>query len=441
MTLPVSLGASAKYVWTSKIEEDFTFPSRFGDVVQAYRRDGEYIHLPRNSHPWADNPKVQTDFVVGAALNCESKFVARNADQARVVQEAEREIFRGDFVLQAPTGYGKTYIGSEIICRVNQAALVITTKDDIIDQWVTALQLVLGLEEHEVGVWRGDQVPNPKCKVAVGLVQSISKGPERYSQELYDRWGFILCDEVHRMGADKFSDAMWWLRGKHRLGLSATPYRKDGKDRVFKEHIGEVLVTAKQDVLVPKILSTTSDWQVPPNITVEPARMTSLAKSFAASTNRNIKIAAFVKGAYDRKRITIVFADTIGHLEAIEEQLIAIGLTHRDLGWYVGLTSNKYSGGKQARKEQRELVKIAPVILATYKMASEATDIPWLDTCVLGSPRSDVVQIVGRIRREYEGKQQPLVMDLVDRASGILINFSKSREKWYASIGAEVVYY
>jgi len=117
------------------------------------------------------------------------------------------------------------------------------------------------------------------------------------------------------------------------------------------------------------------------------------------------------------------------------------GLPSPLLGWYIGLQSDVYSGSKEQKKKQREMAKIKPVILATYAMASEATDIPWLDTCVLAAPRADVVQIVGRIRREYEGKHDPVVLDLVDTDSKILTNYAKKRMKWYRSLGCEIKIY
>ena len=40
------------------------------------------------------------------------------------------------------------------------------------------------------------------------------------------------------------------------------------------------------------------------------------------------------------------------------------------------------------------------IILGTYSMASEGMDIPKLNTIFLASPKSDVVQSVGRILRK-----------------------------------------
>jgi len=88
--------------------------------------------------------------------------------------------------------------------------------------------------------------------------------------------------------------------------------------------------------------------------------------------------------------------------------------------------------------EQRKTASVKPVILTTYRMMSEGTDIPWLDTCVMGTPRADVVQIVGRIRREYPDKPQPIVMDFIDRDSPVFAGYANKRLNWYKKLGAEV---
>jgi superfamily II DNA or RNA helicase len=52
------------------------------------------------------------------------------------------------------------------------------------------------------------------------------------------------------------------------------------------------------------------------------------------------------------------------------------------------------------------------VVLATYAMAAEALDIKTLSTLVMVTPKTDIVQSVGRILRTKHDK--PIVVDLVD---------------------------
>jgi hypothetical protein len=82
--------------------------------------------------------------------------------------------------------------------------------------------------------------------------------------------------------------------------------------------------------------------------------------------------------------------------DAIEHRNIAT------VGYYVG-------GMKEADLKRSELRK---VIIATYAMAAEALDIKSLTTLLLATPKTDVVQAVGRILRQKG--HQPVVLDIID---------------------------
>jgi superfamily II DNA or RNA helicase len=72
------------------------------------------------------------------------------------------------------------------------------------------------------------------------------------------------------------------------------------------------------------------------------------------------------------------------------------------------------------------------LVLGTYAMASEGMNVPELDTLILSSPKSDIVQSVGRIlRKKQEDREKvPLVIDIIDPHDS-LIRQSKKRETFY----------
>jgi hypothetical protein len=79
------------------------------------------------------------------------------------------------------------------------------------------------------------------------------------------------------------------------------------------------------------------------------------------------------------------------------------------------------------------------VIIATYSMAQEGLDIPVLDTLIMATPHSDVIQAVGRIMRETPGKvNAPLIIDIVDCWS-IFYSMHRKRSVFYASAGFQTV--
>ena len=69
-----------------------------------------------------------------------------------------------------------------------------------------------------------------------------------------------------------------------------------------------------------------------------------------------------------------------------------------------------YVGGM--KEKDLALAAMKPVLLATYGMAAEGLDIKTLTTLVLATPRTDIVQAVGRILRSEH--QRPLIIDVID---------------------------
>jgi predicted helicase len=73
-------------------------------------------------------------------------------------------------------------------------------------------------------------------------------------------------------------------------------------------------------------------------------------------------------------------------------------------------------------------------------LAHEGLDIPVLDTLIMASPKSDIVQSVGRILRETVGKKNnPYIIDIVDMWGPFQYQFFK-RSKYYKSAGFHVIH-
>lgn len=431
------------FPWSEKLEKQFTFESTYDGEVQCFTTNNEgQIGIPRG----VDLTKDYIDGRdCGIAVNFKSSFKPQKAEQERVIQESVTLLKQHiQFIVQAPTGWGKTYVGTEIAGQLGTRFCVITTKEDSLHDWVKAIKTTLNLTDDEVGIWRGDQTPKPHHKAVVSLVHSVCKGPERYGAEAYKGFGLILCDEVHRMAADGFSQAMWHFPAIHRLGLSATPYRKDGKDKVFFWHIGQVLVSATMEVLIPKVLFQQTGWKVP-NLreweSHEIGDISGILPAISLNPPRNELLVKYIKAAFDKGRSSICFSDNLKHLDVVADLLVGSGVLETDIGFYVGLPSDHYGGSKKAQMALREQHTKRPILLSTYKMGSEATNLPWLDTVVMMTPKADVTQAVGRIRREYEDKKEPLVVDFVDEESFVLRAYAQKRLNWYKSLGARVVGY
>lgn len=460
-TPPLAVHGAAVYPFSEALRDRYILDSAFGGdgkeddgTFELGMRHGDEYWLPRGCAGQGPTQDLQED---GEHYAYKVTFEPQHDDQARVVAEMLMHLDEGtSHIVQAPTGYGKTYLGAVAIGHLQKSALILTTKEDLMPQWREALRNVLGLTDDQIAYWRGDKTPPPEAPVVVALVQSVLKGPVRYPEWMFKGYGLVISDEVHRMGADTFTSAMWWLPARLRLGLSATPKRSDGKDVVFHNHIGPVLVVGQQETLVPKVIMEHMPWKCPrrakknkktgkvmiARIPHKAGRITHMLPFIANDRATSIKIAKFMRLAYIRGRCNVVFADTMQHLHALHDIAIEYGVKPADIGWYVGLTADVYKHlpAKQ-RSDFRDGQAKKKLIFATYKMCSEGTNKPWWDTATLAGPRGDINQIAGRIRRHWEGKQDPLLYIPVYRDSPVFSSYANNAIKWLKSIGAVVKVY
>jgi len=99
----------------------------------------------------------------------------------------------------------------------------------------------------------------------------------------------------------------------------------------------------------------------------------------------------------------LVMSHNLNILEYMYRAIVCRNIA--SVGYYVG-------GMKEAELKRSEKRQI---ILATYSMCSEGLDIPSLNTEFLITPKTDVVQIVGRILRTKHVVTNPTLFDFVDK--------------------------
>ena len=99
---------------------------------------------------------------------------------------------------------------------------------------------------------------------------------------------------------------------------------------------------------------------------------------------------------------TIIMSHNLNILEYIYKKIVC--KNYASVGYYVG-------GMNEAELKKTEKRQ---VILASYSMAQEGLDISTLNTEFLISPKTDVVQIVGRILRAKHATTIPTIYDFVD---------------------------
>lgn len=332
----------------------------------------------------------------------------------------------GGGILSLPTGYGKTTVALHIACKVGLKTLVVTHKEFLADQWIERIhQFVPGTK---VGRIQGDISDVESCDIVVGMLQSLSM--KDYDPSIFEGFGLLIIDEVHHVSAPVFSKCLLKTCCPYILGLSATPHRKDGLTKVIEWFLGPIFFKIEREnqtgVRVECVTYKCERYYLPPPlIRGKSINLAKLVNDLADDVERNCLIAATATALMKKGRKIIILSDRRGHCEKLVQM---IGEDRS--GLYIGGMSQDEL--KEAERKD--------VIIATYGLANEGLDIPKLDTLILSTPKSDVVQSVGRILRENHSvaKMSPLIIDVIDAYSVFYAQFNK-RKRYYDQVGFEVV--
>lgn len=424
------IGATAVIPFKEGYLAQLRLEPKYGEPITLGYQDKDKLHVPLNlvSHDGATDCRVKFK-----PYEHNYKVSPRDEDQARVLGQAKELLDAGyNFIAEAPTGWGKSWLGCSLAVHLAQPTLIIIPKSDLIASWRKNLIDTLGVSPEDIGIVKGADVNYKNKRFVIALVQSVIR-EGKFEDDFYSTFGLVIWDEVHRMSADSFSKSCMLFNARHRLGLSATTYRGDGKMPVVEAHIGKVMVKGKSVPMQPKILVVKTGYKIPAyslggkKLFYSAGRMMQAYEDMGCNDSRNNYIIDFVLSSIkaDRQGIVLMSDMIDKHLRKLHSLLLKRGVNADEIGYYTGGMSEA-SLQSNARKK---------VVLTTYQMCREGTDFPHWDTLVLCTPHSEVTQAIGRVMRKKEGKKQPVVLDLLDD-NNLLQGYFLSRRKNYLGVVA-----
>lgn len=135
-------------------------------------------------------------------------------------------------VVVLPTGSGKTYVAELILARLGRGALVVTPTLDLMQQWYSGLVEAFGIDIGLIGGGSFELRP-----ITVTTYDSAYIHAER----LGDQFALLVFDECHHLPGPAYTAAAELSIAPFRLGLTATPEREDGAERILDRLIGPIV--------------------------------------------------------------------------------------------------------------------------------------------------------------------------------------------------------
>lgn len=367
-----------------------------------------------------------------------------------------------DFLFRARTGWGKTYGSLIVAARRGVSTLIIVDQDNLKEQWIKTLIEGFGFKREDIGLIQGQSCKFEGCAVTIAMVQTLSQ--KRLTQAAYDYFGLILVDEVHTIGAPTFSRPLMDFSAGYRMGVSATPKRRDGLQKVLDFNLGRVRVYVEdqhaENSLYIADHDSTYSWysQISPKVG-------RFITEVSEDASRNLLVAESAAYLYDTGRDVLVLSDRIEHLQHLMSLCTYLGIPAEEMGLYAGYNPvyryakdpnplrrpNGYVRGTEYtpislqliakrlnRKTLEGIQNKARIIFATYGMFSKGVDVPRLTGGVDATPRSRAEQIHGRILRQLENAMRALWITIADRNSYRSLHGLLQRIPEYAKNNARV---
>ena len=399
------------------VNTEFGFPP---PPFKVFRKTKSGICIPRFYGEDKFGPPKEDRRPEPVKISC--KFNGKLRDETHQNDALGAAIKAGHGVLSLPCGFGKTTVSLAIACKLGYRTMIVVHKEFLANQWRERIQQFC--PGASIGIVQQDK-KETECDFVIAMLQSLSL--KEYSFSDFDSIGTLIVDEAHHICAKVFSQSLFKMCPKHIFGLSATPTRKDGLTKVLHWFMGptffEVERKNQEQVEVFPIEYTCDRFHDPPPcMRFGKLSLATMITELTEDRQRNIVILQLIKDIVKTTRQVLVLSDRRHHCEVMHQSF------KKTSGLYMG--GMKEADLTESSKKQ--------IIFATFSQAHEGLDIPTLDTVILATPKSDIVQSIGRIMRETKGKKNnPHIYDIFDQWS-ICHAMYKKRLKVYKQGGFHI---
>ena len=348
-------------------------------------------------------------------------------------------------VLVAPPGTGKTVMGCYIAAARSLPTLILVHRNPLLDQWRAQLVSLLGLSPKEVGQIGAGKHRRTK-RIDLAMIQSLRD--LEGGDEFFRDYGLIIVDECHHLPAFSFESSVKQAPVRYLLGLTATPYRRDGLQDIITMQCGPIrhTISSRQagslSELGLELMIRQTGFAFPEG------EDTSIQEVFAAlvqNQERTARICDDILEALENGGRCLVLSERKEHCRAIAGRLVREGkvpfvldggLRKRARDAILDAIRSKVRERGEPKTGEPPATDL--LVIATGQYLGEGFDCPQIDTLFLAFPvsfKGKLIQYVGRIMRASEGKSRVRVYDYADVQVSALKRMFAKRLRTYRNLG------
>ena len=314
--------------------------------------------------------------------------------ELRPSQKVVHDEINDNAIINAWVSWGKTFTGLAIAKKLGQKTLVVTHTTKLRNQWEKEVQKCFGIQAGRIGSGQF----NVDAPICVGNIQTLY----RRMDDIKQLFGTVILDEMHHVSSPTFTRIIDEIPARYKIGLTGTLERKDGRHVVFRDYFGNnVLKPPKENYLEPQVHIVKSEIRfLDGAFTPWAERINHL--TYNEEYVHSVSMIAAKYAAEGHK--VLVVSDRVHFLKACAK-LCGDKAVH--------ITGEMEFSEREKTMEQIKRDK--NILFGTQAIFSEGISLSDLSCLVLGTPVNNeplLTQLIGRVIRDKEGKQQPVVVDI-----------------------------
>ena len=323
-------------------------------------------------------------------------------------------------IINAKVGFGKTFLGLAIASKLKQKTLVVVHTVALRTQWEREVIKTLGIKPGVIGSGKF----NIDSPVVIANIQSLVKHVPSIARE----FGLLILDEMHHVSSPTFSKVVDGMFCRFKVGLSGTIERKDQKHVVFKDYFGAKLYKPDKENTMKPVVHI-----VQPGIYFADGQSAPWAEKITVLMESPIYrdlVVALADNYANQGHKVIAVSERVDFLKHCNENSTS--------------SSDLLIGEVKDRDPVIEGVFSGKItqVWGTQSLVSEGLSINPLSCLILGTPLNNMPlleQLIGRVIREHEGKQQPVIVDIKLEGNTVTRQFN-NRLGHYMKEGYEIVW-
>ena len=389
-------------------------PKKNKEIVKMYQvdiiQDKTYLRLPFRFACGFFGRMMNRDRVYPEV---DFKFaIPLRPHQIPVVQEAYAQMYTyGTTQLSIPTGFGKSFMSVYLAGATRTVTAVVITIQALTDSWLTTFQTAFPDLKDRIWVVGEEKMPDNPAMI-IFMYGRYEKIPEHIRKQI----GCLIIDESHLHCTISRVPALLALEPKYVIGLSATPERDDGMERMIYSITGTHMVErlSENDY---KIIKLKTDIKIPEERTMYGVNYAKLVNDQAEIMERNIIPVNIVNSFPTRK--FMILTKTKEHVEALEK-----------LFEYYKIPCDSLYGSKKKYTETRVLIGTISKISTGFDESTKVDNFSGvkIDTLILMTTLKKPTVLKQAFGRVVGRAENPRIVYLVDNNAVCKRHFNECKD-------------